>query len=144
MTKATVTPLPGVSHIGVLSAAQLPAAVQFMAMAGQWVPVLADIRWLDFQGAPTCVNRTERVGAGTRQSCTLNFRSLESMTDIPAPRAYIAVTPAGRAYLIGCREQPEVVETVTQQTGTPGGEAAGLVYEITHTAVRTMVPCLIG
>ncbi|MBD5505638.1 MAG: hypothetical protein HDR09_18330 [Lachnospiraceae bacterium] len=104
------------------------------------VAILTDIHPVEFFGDPECECKTSKEGGGYQDTATLRF-----LTGAKLPRSAtlgIVVTDVnGNSFLLGSKEHPLPVIEPTRRFGTPSSDSAGLLYEITHVAIKSMVPC---
>lgn len=134
--------LPGIKSIGWLDCRKLH----------RFVGLLSE-RFGELAAVNTTVNRLRWFsGADCRRECglsegryseksTLRFSTDEAIPD-GVPLGFVVETPDGDLFLIGSREPPFPTVSVTRTAGSPGGDSAGFIYEISHVGLRTMVPCL--
>lgn len=141
--KTSTQILPGIRRIGYLKAALLPRAVALHGICGTPVPILTEIVWTDFFDSPDCRCRTEKSGGGYSSTATLKFHSSELIPFCDG-LGFVVEDVTGTHYLIGAQEPPLPKIAVEQICGAPDGDGAGFKYDITHTAVRTMVPCIVS
>lgn len=134
--------LPGIRRIGTIDSRALPSVVPLRAICGGKIPVLTAVTWIRFYGTPECQCRTERHEGGILQTATLKFLSPAMLYSSHRSSSFIVEDTTGERYLIGQREAPLPTITCEYTTGAPTGTPAGFSYEITHTALRSMVPCI--
>lgn len=95
-----------------------------------------------FYGNPTCEATSEYANGGSQEKVTLNFTSSQYIAD-KTQLAYVVTDINGQHYVIGSREKPFPTISRTQNTGAPDSDAAVFSYEITHVAIKSLVPCVI-
>ena len=139
---STVQILPGVRRIGWVNCSSLPRQVAMSAISGLPVALLTEINDITFFGQPESRNITEKENNGWVQSASLKFRSCD---ELPLDRhiAFVVTDVNGSNWLIGAYERPFPAVRYERVTGSPSGDPAGLSYEITHKALRTMIPVLV-
>lgn len=140
--KTSVQILPGIKFIGWLDCRHLPCRVDLSAICLMPVPIFTDITPIDFFGEPECQCQTKKEGGGYEATASLKFLS---DTDLPRNGhiGFVVTDANDNSYLIGSREHPRPIVERTHRTGSPSGDSAGILYEISHVALRTMVPCII-
>ena len=133
--------LPGIKFIGWVDNRNLPDRVDLMAICGMSLAVLTDIHEVQFFNEPECECIRKKDGAGYEDTATLKF---SSPSFIPESNflAFVVTDVNDQSFLIGSKEIP-VSKAPTRTTGKTSGDAAGREYEITHVAIRSMVPCVI-
>lgn len=140
--KTAIQILPGIKFIGWIDCRHLPRRVDLSAICRIPVPILTDINPIDFFGEPECKCQTKKEARGYEVAASLSFRS-----DIELPHdgftGFVVTDVNGNSYLIGSREHPRPIVEMTRSTGIPSGESAGILYEIKHTALRSLIPCII-
>lgn len=134
--------LPGIKKIGWVECSRLPRQIAMAGLSRLTVPIPADINFFSFFGSPECSRTTEKENNGLVQSASLKFVAAE---ELPYERhiAFIVVDANGKNYVIGSHEKPYPVVKIEKTAGSPDGSAAGYLHEITHKAIRTLVPCII-
>lgn len=139
--KSSTVILPGIRSVGFTDCEGLPSNVALRSIARMDVPLLVAVETVDFFGEPQCECRTERDGAEVTQSATLKFRT---SAELPSWRrlAFVVEDVSGRKFLIGAHERPYPQVNVTASTGLPSGDAAGFEVEVTHKAIRTLIPLI--
>lgn len=139
--KTTTQILPGVTAIGWIESRHLQARVNLAAICGMAVPILTDINGINFFDTPTCELARKKEGAATSETAMLKFK-----TYIRLPNrkkiAFIVTDANGDTYLIGAAEPPFPSVEATRTLGSPSGDPAGIEYEIKHTALRSLIPCV--
>lgn len=133
--------LPGVRRVGTVCCPRLPAHVELTAICGLRVPLMAEVEPVPVCGEAVCRCVGVRAGAAVSETATLTFRSSMPL-DIGAALAFVVEDVEGRCWLIGAREAPFPRVERTSSVGVPGGDPAGESYEVTHSAIRTMVECV--
>lgn len=134
--------LPGIKFIGWLYSRNLPFRVDLTAVCGRPVVLMTDVHQIMFTSEPECVCKTERKGVAYQDTVTLKFRSTETL-ECGTGLALVVTDVEGHSWLIGSREAPGAVLEFDRNSGLPSGDAAGTAYQVTHVAIKSMVPCMI-
>ena len=134
--------LPGIKSIGWVECQRLPRRVDLNGICGIAVSVLADVHPLEFFGEPTCECKTVRDGAAQQDTVTLKFNSSQTIPHGAVP-AFVVEDVNGKSWLIGSRECPRPVVEYEKISGTASGDSAGYAYEVRHTAIKSLVPCVV-
>ena len=139
---STVQILPGIMKIGWVNCDCLPNNIPLSGVSRLPISILSEINYLTFFGNPDCRCVTEKKNNGWSQSATLKFLSCD---DIPYEShiAFIVADVNNNWYIIGAKERPYPVVKFEKASGAPSGDPAGISYEITHKAIRTLLPCII-
>lgn len=132
--------LPGIREIGWVRCNLLIADIALRGIAMMPVPVLTDIHTVAFFDEPTCECVSENDGGNRTDTAKLNFAA-EDMLPIKEHIAFVVTAIDGSSYIIGAKEAPFPVVKLTISFGTSDGDSAGFVYEITHSAIKSLVPC---
>ena len=139
--KTSTQILPGIKFIGWIECRHLLRRIDLNAICGGVVPVLTDIHPIPFFDDPSCECKTSKDSRGRQDAATLKFSTDEL---IPSGHIAFIVTDAGdNSYIIGTREEPFPVIEYERKTGSPSGDPAGYEYEIKHTGIKSLVPCVI-
>lgn len=139
--RVSVQILPGVRRVGMLPCSSLPANVALSAICGLRVPLMADVEPVPLCGVGECRCVRTRQGASVSETATLTFSS-HMMLDGSRDMAFVVEDVQCRTWLVGSREAPFPVLSATRMTGVPGGEPAGVEYEVTLSSLRSMVDCV--
>lgn len=133
--------LPGIKAIAIADARMLMPHIALRAICDMPVPVLTDSTPVEICGEALCKCEDKKDGATHIQEASLSFH-----TTAPLPTAkhlaFVVTDVAGDTYLIGAAEEPYPRVSVTHTTGSTAGEPAGYDVEVSHKALRTMVPCI--
>ena len=140
--KSSVQILPGIKKIGWLYCSRLPERVDLAALAGLKVALLTDLNDITFFGTPDCRCSMDKENNGFFQTASLKFKSCESL---PATEkiAFVVTDVNDSSFLIGSAEMPMPAVRVERVTGETTGDPAGFLYDVTHKALRSMIPCLV-
>lgn len=139
--KTSTQILPGIKFIGWIECRHLQRRIDLNAICGGVVPVLTNINQIPFFDDPSCECKTSKDCRGYHDTVTLKFSTDEL---IQSRNIAFIVTDAGNnSYIIGTREEPFPVVEYTRKTGSPSGDPAGYKYEIKHTGIKSLVPCVI-
>ena len=132
--------LPGVKEIGWVRCEHLVNDIALRGIAMMPVPILTEIHNVPFFDEPTCECVTENDGGNRTDTAKLKFAS-EDLLPLKEHLAFVVTAIDGNSYIIGARETPFPVVKLTISFGDADGEGAGFIYEITHTAIKSLVPC---
>ena len=76
---------------------------------------------------------------------TLDTASLKFTSDDSVPKdrhiAFVVTGHNGKSYIIGAREAPYPIVKRTRMMGVRGGDSAVTEYDISHTAIRSLIEC---
>lgn len=134
--------LPGIKSIGFVDPEYLQPNVAFKSIAGIPVGVFCIINSISLCGDASCEAVTEYDNNGRSQKTTLKF----STTDVLPTYfklAFIVADTNGDSYLIGAKENPYPVIKCSKSFGTPSGDPAVYSYEISLSALKSLIPCRI-
>lgn len=133
--------LPGIKKLYWVDCDKLPTRIDLYAAAGMKVALLAELNEITFFGFPECKCTTEKVKNGWKQEASLKFLSSD---DIPLFKniAFVVTDVSDESYIIGFNEHPFPTVKREYNMAKPG-DKAGFNYEISHSALRSMVKCLI-
>lgn len=132
--------LPGVKEIGWVRCEHLVNDIALRGIAMMPVPVLTQIHNVPFFDEPTCECVTENDGGNRTDTAKLKFAS-EDLLPLKEHLAFVVTAIDGNSYIIGARETPFPVVKLTISFGNTDGDGAGFIYEITHKAIKSLVPC---
>ena len=132
--------LPGIKAIGWVLCDKLIADIALRGIAGMAVPVLTDIHAVDFFGEPECACVTANDNGNRLDTATLKFAS-ENILPLHSHIAFVVTDINGCSYIIGAKEAAFPVVKLTISFGTSDGDSAGFIYEITHSAIKSLVRC---
>lgn len=138
----TVQSLPGISAIYRVPASAVAKLAQIAAISGMAAPIFTDLTEICITGDAKAQCKTETTSNSSTQTATLTFKSTDAL---PADQiwAFIIRDVENNTWLIGSSQPPFPKISATRSTGSTESEAAVTSYEITHTDIRTMIPCII-
>lgn len=139
--RTTTQILPGIKSIGWLDCQHLPRRVDLHGICGTPVAVLTAVTPIAFFEEPECECKTERESGHSNDTAKLKFRC-GVLLPIHRTLGFVVTDVNGKSYLIGSQEPPFPKLKVDMRCGTPEGDPAGYHYEITHTAIKSMVECV--
>lgn len=141
--KTTTQILPGIRTLGWVDCAKLPRRVDLHGICRMPVAVLTDITPVDFFGEPECQCVTEKESGRSTDTATLRFRCPNVLPTASVALGFVVTDQRDKSWLIGCAEHPRPTIKGTIDFGTPGGDAGGYTYEVSHKALKSLVPCII-
>lgn len=134
--------LPGVKSIGWLDCRHLHRSTGLLFKCfGELVAVSTTVHRIGWFADASCRCDASSDGGKRSEKATLVFSTDEALPD-GVPLGFVVEAPDGSMFLIGSREPPLPVVSVTRTTGSANGGRAGFSYEITHLALQAMLPCL--
>ncbi|MCM1310846.1 MAG: hypothetical protein NC301_07475 [Bacteroides sp.] len=134
--------LPGVSKIYHINCDLLPERVDLRAICRMNVEINLFLGEIPIADGAECSCRHERNGASTQDTATLRFLTGTELRLAERP-GFVVVDSEGCAWLIGCREAPRPKVSRETLRNSPASDRSGWSYEVTHTALRSMIPCKI-
>lgn len=134
--------LPGIKYIGWVDCRKLQKNVALAAVSGMNVPVLTDIHPIPFFDEPACECKTSKEGAGYQDNASLKFLT-DRKLKLGQAVGFVVVDVNDKAYLIGAAEPPYPIIEYSLSTGRPSGDSAGYAYEVKHTAIKSLITCII-
>ena len=132
--------LPGIKAIGWVLCDKLIADIALRGIAGMAVPILTDIHMVDFFGEPECVCVTANDNGNRLDTATLKFAS-ENILPLHSHIALVVTNINGCSYIIGAKEAAFPVIKRTISFGDTSNDRACTEYEITHSAIKSLVRC---
>ena len=139
--KPTTQRLPGITFIGCIDCTKLQPSLQLQAIAGMPVAVQTAVQPLAVAKDANASCLTEKENGNIRQTASLKFRTSDSLP-IHTRLGFVVTDIAGQSYLIGSLEKPYPQVKITINFGTPSGDPNCLEVEVTHLAMRTLIPCV--
>lgn len=143
MSKYSVQILPGVRRLWMLDCNLIPPYVYLTGICGGVVALMTDkLVELQVLGDAVCKLESERVAGGWKQTATL---SLNVGNDVVDKRniAFVVEDMLGSKFLIGSKEPPFPAVKTTYNFGSASSDAAGCFLDVSHTSLRTLIPCVI-
>ncbi len=133
------TNLPGIVEVRWVEAEMLSPNIEAKYLAGLPVAMLAESYALDVHGTAEFQAVEEHESTGRVEKTTLSFQIL---SDMPRKRnvVWCVKQASGQWWLIGSRERHWPTVKVTTNTGKPEGEAAIKTVEVTHVALKSLIP----
>ena len=128
--------LPGIFKIGFLECSNLSPQLELKAIAGVPIAILTDITDVIFSGEPTCEAVSENDNNGRIEKTSLKFFD-------DRPLAFTVQCVNGKKFLVGAKERPFPILKITTDTGTTSGNVAAYSVEITHSAIKSLLPVII-
>ena len=139
--KPTTQLLPGIIFVGAIDCSLLQPSLQLQAIAGMDVAVQTAVLPLAIAKDATASCLTEKENGNTRQTASLKFRTTDPLP-LHWRLGFVVTDVTGQSYLVGSRERPYPQVKATRQFGTPGGDPNCWEVEVTHLAMRTLIPCV--
>lgn len=140
--KTSTVILPGIKFIGWVDSRLLQKRVDLAALCSMPVAVMTTIHEIIFCDEPECECTTEKEGGAYKETTTLKF-----LSDAAIPESkylsFVVTDVNGKSFLIGSREHPLPTVERSRRAGIPAGDSAGWSYEIKHTAIKSLIPCII-
>lgn len=134
--------IPGIVSIRYTECSNLHPHVMHHSICGEVIAVAAPCHSISFFGVPKC-KWSGSLSSGCRmEKSTLEF---ETSDIIPEGRrlAFIVSVAGGKQFLIGSREPNYPQIEYSETTGSPSGDAAVRSYKISHTGLKSMLPCVL-
>lgn len=139
--KTTTQILPGIKKIYYVDSAKLPFRVDLANICGMDIVILDDLVEVEFFGDPDCSCTSKQENKAITQEAKLEFNSPVRLPQDIRP-SFVVTDVNDNDFLIGSREMPLPKVNCTYSAAVPGSSRAGFKYEITHNAIRTMIPCI--
>lgn len=140
--KTSTQILPGVKAIGWVDCRLLPPFVALHGITRNMIAILTDIHPVAVFDDAECSCTTERENGNIKDKASLKFHS-DELLPLHEPIGFVVTDIAGMSYVIGQREHPIPQVKAEIRFGAPDGDSAGYYYEVTHVAIKSMVPCKI-
>lgn len=134
--------LPGIREIRYVRCADLADNLMLHAICGDSAVINAESEKIDFCGTPTLSWESGKTGGNYVEKSTLEF---STTSELPTHEriAFVVTAAGGESWLIGAREPNFPTVSFTHTTGAPGSGAAVRTYKITHTAQKSVLPCVL-
>lgn len=131
--------LPGIFKIGFLECSNLSPQLALKSIAGVPIAILTDITEVFFSGKPTCEAVSDNDNNGRCEKTTLKFVTTQIIPE-DRPLAFVVQCVNGENYIVGAKERPFPIVKITNDTGTDSGNASSYSVEITHSAIKSLLP----
>ena len=131
--------LPGIVSIHTVECSRLQPQLMLRAMSKLPNAVFAPLTPRNHIGEPICNTISEYLNGSRSEKTTLEFISDEDF-DANIPLAFVVKCVNGEAYLIGRKEHPYPIITITHTTGTTTSEASSYKIEVNFIAPKTLIP----
>ena len=128
--------------IGWVDCDKLPRRVDLQGICGNVVAVLTEVTPIAFFGEPECRCKTERESGRITDTASLSFRT-DAVLPLHRHIGFVVTDQNGKSWLIGAKEAPYPVVKLTIDFGTPEGDPACNIYDIEHTALKSLIECII-
>ncbi len=140
--KTSVQILPGIKSIAFVECRLLPDNIGLHGITRNAVGIFAELQPVAFFDSPECTCTTEKKNGSYQDTASLKFSSGQWLP-LRRKLAFVVTDVSGRNFVIGAKESPFPVIKVEEHKGSPSGESAAYSYEITHVALKSLVPCVI-
>lgn len=140
--KTSTQILPGIKRIYYIDSAKLPFRVDLSHICGMEIAILNDLVPVEFYDTPSCSCTSKNDGKTITQEAKLEFHSNIRLPQNIRP-SFVVTDVNDNNFLIGSKEMPLPKVGYTYDAGKPGSTEAGYKYEISHNAIRTLIPCTI-
>lgn len=134
--------LPGIRKIQIVRCADLDAGVMLHSICGCLVAIAAPSEDIEFSGKPVLSWEGTMVNGSRMEKSTLQFSSVHHLPE-REHIAFVVTVADGNQYLIGSREGRFPVIEYSDTTGEVGRTASVRTYKITHTAQKSVLPCVL-
>ena len=141
-TISAMNTLPGIVSIKYTSCQNLQPHVMAQSISGAVIDINAPLTDIPFINIPEC-----KWSGNLEQGARVEESTLEFTTTHHLPEgrrlAFIITVASGKQYLIGSREPKYPRITYSDTSGSPSGDAAVRSYKISHTALKSVLPCIL-
>ncbi len=134
--------LPGIVKIQFVRCSDIQPHVMLTSICGALVTLALPAVPVKFYGMPTLRWEGTKVNGARVENSTLEFSTTDKLPE-GEWLAFIITVASGKQYLVGTREPRYPQITYSDTTGAPDGEAAMRTYKITHTAQKSVLPCIL-
>lgn len=131
--------IPGITKIGYLECSKLSPQLTLKSIAGLPIAIFSDITYVTFSGEPTCEAVSSDDNNGRSEKTSLKFTTTQHIPD-DVPIAFVICCANGQDYVIGAKERPFPIVKITKSTGTAKGDASSFRVEISHIAIKSLLP----
>lgn len=135
--------LPGVRAIYWLDCEKLPSRTDLRGICRMTVPILTDCNELSIAPDCECSCKSQREGRGFQDTASISFIA-DELVPMHIHAGFVVEDVEGNTFLIGSKEPPFPQIKVERKTGSPSGKSAGFAYDVTHVALKSLVPCHIS
>lgn len=136
--------LPGVKSLWWVDCSKLKRHVGLHRICRTMAPINTDVHPIQFFGvAEYDYKPSNKANGQQHDTATLKFLTLEELP-YGIDLGFIVTNVEGESFLIGSKEHPLPIVEAELRSGKPDGEAAGWLYNVTHVAYRTLIPCIIS
>jgi len=130
--------LPGIMSVAYVPCESVQRHCDLKCLAKIPVQVFTTPTPIALKGQATCETVSQYDNNGRTEQTTLRFRSLTSLPTT-RPLAFIVTDVNRRQFLIGLNEPPYPIIKSTRSIGTPSGDPAIIVHEVTFTALKSLI-----
>lgn len=134
--------LPGIVKIQMVRCADIQPHVMLTSICGAQIALAVPSSTIKFFGTPSLKWDGNMVNGSREEKSTLEFSTTEILPE-GERLAFVMTVASGKQYLIGAREPKYPVINYTETAGAPDGDAALRTYKITHTAQKSVLPCIL-
>lgn len=134
--------LPGIRKIQIVNSTDLDRGLMLRSISGCRITLVAQPTTIQHFGRATLKCEGSKVRGSRQEKSTLEFDTTEHLPE-GVDIAFVVTSTGGEQYLIGTREPNHPVINYTDSTGSPDGDPAVRTYKITHTAQKSMLPCVL-
>lgn len=134
--------LPGIVSIRYARCADIQPCVMLQSIGGMTVYLGLDATDIGFYGQPKLEWDNSISEQGRIEKATLEFTSSDILPESDR-LAFIVTAASGRQFLIGSLEPKYPKIEFSETLGAPDGKAAVRTYKITHTALKSVLPCVL-
>lgn len=131
--------LPGIFKIGFLECSKLAPQLALKSIAGVPIAILTEITDVIFSGEATCEAVNDNDNNGRSEKTTLKFTTTQKIPE-DLPLAFVVQCVNGQKYLVGAKERPYPIIKITNNSGPASGNASAFSVEITHSAIKSLLP----
>ena len=136
--KSSCQSLPGILSVAYVPSEMIQRHSDLKCLATIPVQVFTIPIQVPLKGPATCETVSRYDNNGRIETTTLRFRTLDALPTTH-PLGFIVTDVNRQRFLIGLNEPPYPVIKSTQTTGTPGGDPAVIAYEVTFTALKSLI-----
>ena len=130
--------LPGIKKIGFVECSKLAPQLMNKSIAGLPISVDSPVTDIPFTGDASCDASNAPQNNGRLEKSTVSF-----ITTMELPTndnlAFVVECANGRKYIIGRKEAPFPLVSVTRKSGTPGGDASSNYVEVSLSQIKSLL-----